>query len=164
MTQTFGALAGQVQVWEQTLPEPCSVLMWQEVAPTGQHSCCSPAEGVQPKPQVNSAQKSQVNVLPQTHAPFWQAWFCPQTLPQAPQLFVSVCRLLQLLVAAQNELGLTQVAHRVVVPPLGVVVVTHGPWVHTVPHAPQLFGSLVVSTHLPLQSDVPLGQAEQTPL
>jgi hypothetical protein len=117
---------------------------------------------------VNSAQKSQVNVLPQTHAPFWQAWFCPQTLPQAPQLLVSVCRLLQLLVAAQKLVPAAHVKHAVVVtvPPFlpGVVVVTHGPWVQTVPHAPQLFGSLVVSTHLPLQSVVPLGQAEQTPL
>lgn len=49
-------------------------------------------------------------------------------------------------------------------PPLvWVVTVTHGPLVQTFPQAPQLFGSLVTSTHLPLQSAFPLGHAAQVP-
>jgi hypothetical protein len=83
--QTSGEDAGQLQLWEHSLPA-WSVLIWQEVAPTGQHILCVPAEGVQPKPQVNSAQKSQVSVLPQTQAPFWQTSYWAQACPQLPQL------------------------------------------------------------------------------
>ncbi|HVS06651.1 MAG TPA: hypothetical protein VHK65_10865 [Candidatus Dormibacteraeota bacterium] len=39
--QTVGAVLGQMHPWKQILPEPWSVLMLQ-VAPTGQHICCSP--------------------------------------------------------------------------------------------------------------------------
>ncbi len=75
--QVVGAEPGQVQPWKQILPVTCSVVI-RQVAPTGQHICCRPTKGTQPKPQVNSAQVAQVWVFPQTQVPFWQTSNWPQ--------------------------------------------------------------------------------------
>ena len=101
--QTSGEALGQLQLCEQVLPVPCSVLMWQEVAPTGQHIFSVLALGVQPKPHVNSAQASQVRLLPQTHVPFWQTSFWPQTVPHDPQLLTSFCRFAHVLLVRHKE-------------------------------------------------------------
>lgn len=101
---------------------------------------------------------------PQTHMPLWHTSFCPQALPHAPQLLTSLCRLAQLFVAGQKLNPAAQLVHVVVVtgpPLLWVVIVWQGPFVQTVPQAPQLLGSLVTSTHLPPQAVLPLGQAVQ---
>jgi len=68
-----------------------------------------------------------------------------QTVPHPPQLFLSV------LVSVQVP------PHRVVVPvQLHEPAVHSVPPVHVVPHSPQFFGSLLSSTHDPLQFVLPV--------
>jgi hypothetical protein len=80
--QTSGRVLGHEQNCVQT-PVCGSWLKMivQDVAPTGQHIVCSP--GLQPliNPQLggpaNVLHDWHVNVLPQTHTPFWQTSFWP---------------------------------------------------------------------------------------
>jgi hypothetical protein len=70
-----------------------------------------------------------------------------QTVPQAPQLFGSVARLVQVLPQKTDPLG--QAAH---VPFLQISST------HTVPQVPQLFASLFRSVQVPLQQAFEDGQ------
>ncbi len=94
------------------------------------------------------------------HAPAEQICPVAHALPQRPQLRGSIARIVQptepVPVGQQVDPG----AHAQV----------HAPTLHTspaaqvVPHAPQLRGSTCRFTHVPLQSDCPVGQiARQAP-
>lgn len=93
-------------------------------------------------------------MLPQTHVPFWHPWFCPQTLPQAPQLAASVLMFLQVplqQVCPGPHAGL-QVNWQ-------VPFTQFWPLAHAWPHPPQLFTSVLVFTHVPLHALWPAGHA-----
>lgn len=92
-------------------------------------------------------------MLAQTQVPFWHPWFCPQTLPQAPQLAGSVLMFLQAplqQVCPGPHAGL-QVNWQ-------VPFTQFWPLAQARPQAPQLLTSLLVLTQVPLHADWPAGQ------
>jgi hypothetical protein len=85
--------------------------------------------------------------------PLVQVWPLPQTFPQAPQLFRSVCVLTQVFPA-----------HKVCpLPHVHAPAVQVCPEPHAVPHVPQLLLSVAVLVQVPLQDVCPAVHALQTP-
>ena len=87
------------------------------------------------------------------HAPPTHTSPVGQAVPQALQLFESVCRFVQVPPQSLVPAGQPQLEPVQVLPP-----------VHLAPHAPQLLPSLVMSTQAPLQSMKPVLQANEQAL
>jgi hypothetical protein len=91
--------------------------------------------------------------VPQVHAPLTHVSPEAQTWPQAPQLFGSVCTLVQ--VPLQT---MSLPVHR------QIPCLQLAPDGQMLPHTPQLLVSVLRLTQIPLQRVVPHGQPVQTPL